>query len=200
MLTNLIKGLLVIAGCGLAEYITASIMGGVSLPGLITFGFLIIIGAYEFARYVDKWAGVRESINDLTNVMDFETLKRLAPIADNPDMIQDFLQAYGTNYQAKVSELERNLAKSISAISETESELKRTISELQTRLSDSEANRKQTESESKRTISELTLQLSNWKAKYEVLESGTLEQKTNLLRDMYRSAQNTLNATKNGKS
>lgn len=185
MLTNTLKALLVICGCALAELLTASILGGTSLPGLITFGFLIIAGSYEFARYVDRWADVRASINDLTEVIPMQDLKRLAPIADNPDLLAEFLQAYGVKSEATVSDLQQQLA----TLQATNNDLHKYVKQLQSDLT----NRK---SELERLVSELTLQVNSWKTKYEVLESGTDEQKAEHLRTLYFSAKNRLNAKK----
>lgn len=170
--------------------------------GIITLLLGLFTLSFKFFRYVDQWSVVKQSITDLTNVLGLgvEDLRRLAPIAKDEEMVRDFLQRFGVNNQAKVSELERTVASLQAANKDLQSNLQRIVSKYEKENSEIVASARQMQSEFalqkselERKLSELTLQLNSWKEKYQVLELGTDEQKAQYLKKLYISAQYKLN-------
>jgi hypothetical protein len=203
MFTNLIKAFFALLLFAISEVVIIQVFPSAETltHGLITFCLAAIFVVVSFAVYVEKWNAIKNFID--TSIFDHDTLERLAPIAQNEELVTALLERYALNYEAKVSELEQIIANlRINAVKE-KSELERLYSETINELSETKATAKQMLSEKEYLISELQRKLSEreqtlnaWKAKYEVLETGTDEQKKELLGAMYRSMVNKLNAMK----
>jgi HPt (histidine-containing phosphotransfer) domain-containing protein len=205
MFTNLIKAFFALILFALSEMVIIKVYPSAETltHGIITFSLAFLFGMTSFAVYVGKWEALQDFINKTAIIIGYETLERLAPIAKNEELVNEFLARYGEFSQAKVSELEQIIANlKINAVKE-KSELERMYSETINALSETKATAKQMLSEKESLISELQRKLSEreqtlnaWKAKYEVLETGTDEQRKELLGAMYRSMVNKLNAMK----
>lgn len=197
MITLIIKSFIAVLLFALAELVIISVFPSVQplTHGLVAFSLIMSFLLFFFARYVDKQEKVCGTIEKLSSAIGVENIKRLSPIASNEDAVVEFLQRFALNYEATLCDYEQKLASLQATNNDLQNKLKQVVSDYEQLQSKSFAQ----QSEFERRISDLNLQLARYKAKYEVLETGTDEQKAAHLRNMYFSAKNRINAKSNGK-